>query len=104
MAMAEQGPISEGQGGFYLRVQVQPGSPRPGLRGVHGDSIRIGVGPHPQGGQANRALLEEVAKLFAVPDRAVTLVSGHHSRRKRLFVAGIEAAEAGRRLDRALGS
>jgi uncharacterized protein (TIGR00251 family) len=100
---AKTGPISDGRNGIYLRVQIQPGSRRPGPKGVHGDSIRIGVGPQPQGGQANRALLEEVAKLLAVPESDVTLVSGHQSRRKRLFVAGIDASEATRRLDRALG-
>jgi uncharacterized protein YggU (UPF0235/DUF167 family) len=42
----------------------------------------------PVEGAANTALVALVAKAFAVPKRAVTLISGDTARLKRLAIAG----------------
>lgn len=52
----------------------------------------------PTDGQANEAACRLLADRLGVPKRAVTLASGPKSRQKRIHIAGLDAAEATRRL------
>jgi uncharacterized protein len=48
----------------------------------------------PLDGAANAELIEVLAKTLGVPKRAVTLVTGDRSRRKRVRVSGLSVAQA----------
>lgn len=67
--------------------------------GRYGDTIKVAVTAPPAEGRANRAVVRMIAVLFGVPVNDVSLISGHRSRRKRLFVKGIEEGAARRKLD-----
>jgi uncharacterized protein YggU (UPF0235/DUF167 family) len=54
----------------------------------------------PVEGAANEALVAFVAKWLAVPRRAVRILSGERSRRKRLAVDGVSADLVRARLQR----
>lgn len=56
--------------------------------------VRIRLAARPVDGQANKALVEFIAKLCGVRKSAVTLVRGHTSRSKLLAVDGITAPPA----------
>lgn len=79
-------------GGAELSVLVQPRASRSRVVGEHGDQLKIQLAAPPVDGEANAALIELVAKRCGVPKRAVTLVSGETSRRKRVRVEGVEPA------------
>lgn len=71
-----------------FHVRVQPGARITKWSGWFGDLPKLAVGAAPVGGDANRAVRTEVAKLFGVPERAVRLVGGAAARTKRFEIDG----------------
>lgn len=73
-------------------VKVQPKSRRPGVQGrapaPEGERLRIGVTEAAEGGRANRAACETLARLLDVPASAIAVAAGATSRDKTLRVAG----------------
>jgi uncharacterized protein YggU (UPF0235/DUF167 family) len=55
----------------------------------------------PERGKANEAVIEFLAQRLELPRESIELVSGHSSRDKIVELAGIETAEAERRLEQA---
>lgn len=55
-----------------------------------GQALKVRLAAPPAEGKANKALCEYLAKLFAVPKRQVTLISGDTSRIKRIKIEGVE--------------
>ena len=84
-----------------LKVTVSPGAGRSAVAGRHDDGWKIRIAATPERGRANRALVELVAEILAVPRNAVRVVSGQTSRRKTIEVDGVTASEADRRLEAA---
>lgn len=96
--------ITAGKDGVYIDIQVQPRARRPGVRGIHGQRLRIAVAEPPEGGRANMATVQAVADLLNSPSKAVSLVAGATSRQKRLFVRGVGPDDALERIAAALGA
>lgn len=75
---------------LHLRLHVQPGAKRTEVAGAHGDGaaarLRIRLAAPPVDGKANAELLRFLAAAFAVPLRAVTLLSGETSRQKAVQI------------------
>jgi uncharacterized protein len=92
-------PLTADAAGVRFRVRAVPGARREGLVGRYGDALRVAVRPVAEDGRANRALIEELAALFAVPRAAVQIVSGAGARDKLVAIAGLSAAEARARLE-----
>ena len=69
-------------------MHAQPGAKRTGVAGLHGGALKVRVAAPALEDRANQALAEFLASAFAVPRRAVTLVSGEKSREKRFAIAG----------------
>ena len=59
------------------------------------------VAAPPEGGRANDAVLDLLARELSLPRRSLTIVSGHTGREKVVQMAGIDAAETERRLEAA---
>ena len=81
-----------------LRLRVSPGARSNAIVGRHGDGWKVRVTAAPENGEANDAVLRLLAERLDLPGRSVTLVSGPSSREKIVELAGIDAAEAERRL------
>jgi uncharacterized protein YggU (UPF0235/DUF167 family) len=81
-----------------LRLRVVPGAKRDAFVGRFGDGWKIRVAAPPERGAANRAVVTLVARVLALPERAVTVVSGHGARDKIVELAGIDAREVDGRL------
>ena len=75
-------------GTLTLRIHAQPGAKRTEITGLHGDALKVRVAAPALEDRANEALIAFLAHEFAVPKRAVTLVSGPKSREKRFEVIG----------------
>jgi uncharacterized protein YggU (UPF0235/DUF167 family) len=84
-----------------VRLRVSPRARRSELIGRHGDAWKVRVVAVPEAGRATEEALALVADAAAVPRERVSLVSGRASRDKIVEVAGIDAAEVDRRLERA---
>ena len=83
-----------------LRLRVAPGAARSGIVGRHGDAWKLRVRGAPERGRANADVLSLLAETLGIPERSLTLVSGHASRDKIVELRGLDADEAERRLGR----
>ena len=79
--------------GVILTVYVQPKASKTEFVGRHGDALKFRVAAPPFEGEANHALCRHLAKVFSIPQRAVTVYSGQVSRRKRIEVVGVTEEE-----------
>jgi uncharacterized protein len=86
-----------------LNVRVAPGAARSGVVGRHGAGWKLRVSAPPVDGRANEAVERLLADVLGLPARDVGIVSGHGRRDKTVALAGIDAVEIERRLERASG-
>jgi len=86
------GAVRDVAGGVEVLVFCQPKAARSALVGTHGGALKVKVKAPPVEGKANRALLDLLAGVLAVPRGRLTLVSGEQSRNKRVRVDGVDAA------------
>jgi uncharacterized protein YggU (UPF0235/DUF167 family) len=86
-----------------LPVRVHPGALSEGLTGRLADgTLRLAVRAAPEGGRANRAVTDLLARLLGVARGRVSVVRGPGSRAKVVEVEGLDEAEVKRRIDEAL--
>ena len=85
------GAVRDVAGGVEVLVFCQPKAARSALVGTHGGALKVKVKAPPVEGKANRALLDLLAGVLAVPRGRLTLVSGEQSRNKRVRVDGVDA-------------
>ncbi|MFQ5829552.1 MAG: DUF167 domain-containing protein [Candidatus Methylomirabilia bacterium] len=83
-----------------LRVRVQPRAPTTDVVGWVGRSLRVRVAAPPIEGEANRAVIDLLARTLGVPRSAVSLVGGARGRDKLLRIAGISHETVEARLPR----
>jgi hypothetical protein len=83
-------PIRETEEGVIFNVQVLPKSSKPAVAGIHNDALKVKVTAPPVDGRANEACLEVLAGWLGVRASQISILSGHHSRRKTVAVAGLK--------------
>jgi uncharacterized protein (TIGR00251 family) len=86
--------------GVELDVRVIPRARKTELAGLRDAGLLTRLAAPPVEGAANDALVAFVAEWLAVPRRAVHILSGDRSRRKRLSVDGVTADLVRARLNR----
>jgi uncharacterized protein YggU (UPF0235/DUF167 family) len=80
--------LALGPGGeVLLRVKAVPGA------GMLGDRLKVRVAAAPEGGRANRALIDLLATRLGVSPRSLRLVSGEAQPLKVLGVRGRSLAQ-----------
>jgi uncharacterized protein len=89
--MSQHPELSEGRDGTMLAVHVR-----------HGDALKIRVAAPPTGNRANDAVVDLVAREFAIKAADVVVTSGTSSRQKRLQLTGVDVRAAERIVDRLL--
>jgi len=99
-------PCLSSQGGseITLTLYVQPRASRARITGLHDGSLRLALTAPPVEGQANRQVINFLAKLFRIPKSAITIIAGEQGRTKRLRVTGISLGEAAAILSPLLGN
>ena len=86
-----------------LEVRVQPGAKRAGLKGwLEDGALRLAVTAPAEGGRANDAVITLLAESLYLRPRDLSVRRGASSRSKWIEIGGLDAAEARRRIDRAL--
>jgi hypothetical protein len=92
--------IRDRPAGVELDVRVIPRARKTEVAGLRDEAVLIRLAAPPVEGAANDALVAFVADWLAVPRRAVHILSGERSRRKRLSIDGATADLVRARLDR----
>ena len=90
--------IRDSGAGCELTVLARPRARRTEFAGTHDGALRIRLQAPPTDGKANDELQKFLAGALGVPRSAVMLRRGVTSRRKTLFVKGLTAAGAARRI------
>lgn len=80
--------------GCLIPIQVVPRAGQSRIAGRVGDSWKVRIAAPPVEGAANEECVRFLAQLFKIPKSNVTLRSGEHSRRKVVFLKGINAVQA----------
>lgn len=97
-------PAIRPEGGEWLvKVRAAPGAARDGVRGMHGDALKVAVAAAPERGKANRALIAVLARALGCDRSGLALHSGASSRDKWVRVGKLDREELERRLRQALG-
>ncbi len=71
-----------------LDVKAIPGAKHQGLAGALGDRLKVKVNAPAEGGKANKAVCEAVARALGVSVSDVSVESGHTDPYKTLRIAG----------------
>ena len=74
---------------MILPVRVQPRASKDEIAGVMGGALKVRLRAPAVEDRANEALCEYLAELLKTPKAAVRILSGHHSRSKRVEVRGV---------------
>jgi uncharacterized protein (TIGR00251 family) len=90
--------LTERTDGVHLMVKVVPGAKRDRIVGELGEALKVAVSKPPEGGAANRAVVELLREALGVKLGNVTIVRGHSSARKEVVIGGITAVELSARL------
>ena len=93
--MSGPSPVeAESDRAVRIRVKVVPGASADSVAGVLGDRLKVRVSAPAQGGRANEAVREALARTLGVRARDVEIVSGQTSPEKLIRVQGVDAARA----------
>lgn len=84
--------VTEVKTGLRFEVKVQPRSSQNRIAGVVEGVLKIKLTSPPVEGKANQALINLLARFFAVPRRNITLVRGETSTNKLIEIKGIDKA------------
>ncbi|MFN2378067.1 MAG: DUF167 domain-containing protein [Candidatus Binatia bacterium] len=90
-------------GAVEVDVRVVPRSSRDRIAGVLGDRLKLQVTSPPVEGEANRAVLELLARSAGLPLRSATLVVGQTGRSKTVRIECEDPAAVAERLGKAAG-
>jgi len=74
-------------------VRVQPRASKDEIAGIIDGALKVRLRAPALEDRANEALCEYLAELLKTPKAAVRILSGHHSRSKRVEVRGVAAQE-----------
>lgn len=77
------------EGGLVVSCHIQPGASRTAVSGMYGNELKIALKAPPVDGKANQELCRFFSETFRIPSGAVQLLSGHASRKKRIFLRGV---------------
>lgn len=81
-----------------LKVKAVPGASRSEIVGRLGEALKVRVAAPPEGGKANREILELLAGRLGLAAADVKLVSGAASPAKVVALRGVTAEQAWARL------
>jgi uncharacterized protein len=81
---------TEANDAINFTVRVVPRASRSEIVGEYDGALRVRVAASPVAGAANEELRRTLARAFAVPTRAVEIVSGHTAKTKQVRITGAD--------------
>lgn len=89
-------------GSLIIRLHVKPGAKQSRVTDVGETSVGLAVTAPPREGEANEEVLQVMADLLGIKTRFLSLVAGHKSRDKVIFVSSEAGQQELRVLERLL--
>jgi hypothetical protein len=77
--------------GVTVRLHVVAGASSSEVKGRYGDTIKIRVAAPPEGGRANRAVVDLLERIVG---GTAEIVRGHRSPAKTILIRGVDPATA----------
>lgn len=84
--------IREEAAALTFAVHLQPRASQNRIIGLHGDALKVQVTAPPVDGQANKNLVDLLAKTLKVARSKVVIVKGQTSRQKQVRLEGVKRA------------
>ncbi|MCA9277774.1 MAG: DUF167 domain-containing protein [Phycisphaerales bacterium] len=81
-----------------IRVKAVPGAKQDAIAGILGDRLKVRVSAAPEGGKANKAICELLARVLKCKPRDVEIISGHTNPEKLVRIQHATPADASRLL------
>ena len=85
-------PLRETKNGCYLQVFVSPGYRKNQIISPENNEFRIKIAAPPSNGRANKELVKFLAKTLNINRQRITIIRGHSSRHKSLFISSISSS------------
>ncbi len=79
-----------GENSLNIQVQIQPGSSKDQIIGLHNGRLKIKISAPPVDGKVNQNLIEFIAKALGVSKSKIEIVKGRTSKLKTLKISGID--------------
>jgi uncharacterized protein (TIGR00251 family) len=90
--------LTSAREGTVIPVRAVPRAKRSRILGEHAGALRVALAAPPEGGRANRALLEVLAEALGVPIASLEIKRGLASRNKVVLARGADADDVAARL------
>ena len=91
---------SGAHGEVLLRIKAVPGSSRTRIAGMLGDRLKVQLAAPPEGGKANKALRDMLAKKLGIPASHITLTAGQARPEKTVTITELSPTEVAQKLKR----
>jgi uncharacterized protein len=75
---------------IQLTIRVVPRASKPGIAGIRDGALLVRLQSPPVEGAANEELIHVIAKAFGVTKRDVAIVTGEHSKLKRIAIGTVD--------------
>ena len=72
--------------GVVVDIFVQPRASKTMVSGIHNNALKVKLTSPPVDGEANKALIKFISKLFKVPKSTITIIRGETSRSKQVLI------------------
>jgi len=72
--------------GVVVDIFVQPRASKTMVSGIHNNALKVKLTSPPVDGEANKALIKFISKLFKVPKSTITIIRGETSRAKQVLI------------------
>jgi len=71
-------------------IKVKPNAKNDKFEFMGDGTIKISIKAPPKEGKANKYLIKFISKRFKIPTTKIKIISGEHSRDKRIQIEGID--------------
>lgn len=75
--------------GISLTVRISPRAARAAIGGEHAGALKVSVTAPPSDGEANAALIAQLADALGIANSAIEITHGHGHRLKTLRIEGV---------------
>ena len=84
-----------GENSLNIQVQIQPGSSKDQIIGLHNGRLKIKISAPPVDGKANQNLIEFISKALGVSKSKIEILKGRTSKLKTLKISGVDQKSFG---------
>ena len=91
-------------GGFGLRLCIQPKARKTQILGIHDDMVKLAVAAPPVDGKANKQVVDFLSGLFGTRKSDIVIISGQRSRRKVCLIGNLPQSEISKRIETCLAT